>query len=332
MTVDDRLREAHARIPDPDPATIARARARLTAALDEAPPAPRRTRLRFLLPALALAAAIVVAVVLVTGGGTDLEREVPPAKGTVSYQRDTVVLGTSYVTAKGSINGTPGNAAYAVSWSAPRESWRAPDGSGRVSYGMASKPYLPSAADERAWRAAGSPDLEKLFPRRVSAPKPTTYGPGEFDADRLLNAGLDPKALTGPDPIAGVPTEASGAAAWLNALASRQIEGDGAPPEVVRITVATDAIALLRDARVTPEQRRALIDVLSGLDGARKLASVRDGAGRECPGIELDRETIAYDPRSGELMAEGERIEGVTRWVRTFNIATGDVSAIGERP
>ena len=34
MTVDDRLRAAHARIPEPDAATVARARARLMAALD----------------------------------------------------------------------------------------------------------------------------------------------------------------------------------------------------------------------------------------------------------------------------------------------------------
>ena len=33
MTVDDRLRAAHARIPEPDQATVARARARLTAEL-----------------------------------------------------------------------------------------------------------------------------------------------------------------------------------------------------------------------------------------------------------------------------------------------------------
>ena len=39
MTVDDRLREAHARIPEPDAATVARARARLTA---ELAPRPRR--------------------------------------------------------------------------------------------------------------------------------------------------------------------------------------------------------------------------------------------------------------------------------------------------
>jgi len=37
MTVDERLRLAHAHIPEPDRATVARARDRLTAVLDEAP-------------------------------------------------------------------------------------------------------------------------------------------------------------------------------------------------------------------------------------------------------------------------------------------------------
>src|SRR5690242_11191988 len=149
MTVDERLREAHARVPDPDPATVARARVRLTAAFDEAPPAPARRRRRFtlVLPALALAAAVVVAVV-VLAGGEDIEREATPpaAGGPISYERNTFAVGTRYITADGSPNGSPGNAAYAISWSVPEEIWRAPDGSGRVVYGKESAPYLPSAA------------------------------------------------------------------------------------------------------------------------------------------------------------------------------------------
>jgi hypothetical protein len=333
MTVDERLRRAHARIPEPDKATVARARARLTALLDEAPaPAPRRARRRFpfLLGALALAAAV-VAVFVLARGGAELEREVPPSgSGPVSYQRNTFQNATRYITAQGSPNGNPGNAAYAIAWSVPEEIWRAPDGSGLVTYGPDSAPFLPSAADERAWRAAGKPDL-KTFPGPGEwGPKRVEYGPGELDNALLLSAGFG-RELPKGDPVAGMPSDPRALTAWLNATAAGQVPRD-APAFVTRTTVITDAIALLRDARVTSEQRLALIDVLSSVQGARRLTSVRDAAGREWPGIELERQTIAYHPRSGALMAQGDRFKGGVRWTRTFSVASGGVAAVGERP
>jgi hypothetical protein len=331
MTVDERLREAHARVPDPDPATIARARARLTAAFDEAP-APRRSRLRFLLPALALAAAIVVAVVVVTGNGKDLEREISPATtGPISYERNTFAVGTRYITADGSPNGSPANAAYVIAWSVPEEIWRAPDGSGRLAYGKESAPYLPTPADERAWRAAGSPDLKALAgePGRWG-PKLTNYGPGELDAALLLNSNLE-AVLPKRDPLSVVPTEPQALTKWLGAAAARQRRG--APDDVVRDAVVSDALTFLRDARASHELRAALIEVLSTLEGARKLPSVRDGAGRDWPGIELaDGLVLAYDPNAATIMARGARYKDGVRWTYTYAVDSGDVSAIGERP
>ncbi|WP_028067790.1 hypothetical protein [Solirubrobacter soli] len=335
MTVDERLREAHAGVPDPDPATVARARARLIAALDEAPaPAParrrRRRRFTFLVPALALAAAV-VAVVVLTGGGEDIEREAPQpaAPGPVSYERNTVASGFRYITADGSPNGNPGNAAYAIAWSMPQEIWRAADGSGRVAYGDESAPYLPSAADERAWRAAGSPDLKEKLGETVD-PKVTNYGPGELDPALMLSAGLEMDAFPGRDPLAAAPREPQALAAWLHAAAAKQ--HPGAPQRILRMTVGNNAVALLLHPLATQEQRLALIGVLSSLDGARKLTSVRDAVGREWPGIQLDLQTIGYDPRTGRLMAQGDRFKGGVRWTHTYDVASGGVSAIGARP
>jgi hypothetical protein len=335
MTVDERLRRAHARVPDPDPVTVARARALVTAALDEAPAPHRRPsvawRLRFVLPTLAVAAAIVVAVVLVVGDAPREREATPPAAGgPIAYQRNTFQSAARYITAEGSPNGNPGNAAYAIGWSVSEEIWRAPDGSGLITYGADSAPFLPSAADERAWRAAGKPDLAKFPGPGGRGPKRIEYGPGELDNALLLNAGFG-RVLPQGDPLAAMPSAPRALAAWLDATVARQVPRD-VPSAVTRVAAIDDAIALLRDARATQEQRLALIDVLSTLDGARRLASVRDPAGREWPGIEFERQTIAYDPRSGHLMAQGDRFDGGVRWIRTYSVASGGVAAIGERP
>ena len=66
-------------------------------------------------------------------------------------------MSTRYIGADGRPTLSPREAAYAISRSVPEEIWLAPDGSARVVYGKESAPYLPSAADERAWRAAAHP-------------------------------------------------------------------------------------------------------------------------------------------------------------------------------
>jgi hypothetical protein len=330
MTVDERLREAHARIPEPDAATIARARARL-AALESTPAPRRRRRFTVLVPALALAAAVIAVVLLGRSGDVEREAAPPAAGGTVTYQRNTFAVGTRYITADGSRNGSPGNAAYAISWSVPEEIWRAPDGSGRIAYGKESAPYLPSAADERAWRAAGSPDLEQLAGEPADwGPKLTDYGPGELDAALLLNSNLE-SVLPERDPLSVVPTDLGALTRWLEAAAARQRRG--APERVIRDALVSDALTFLRDARASLELRTALIDVLSTLDGARKLGTVRDQAGRSWPGVELPGGlVVAYDPRAAELMAQGSRYEDGVRWTYTYAVASGRVSAIGDRP
>ena len=69
------------------------------------------------------------------------------------------------------------------------------------------------------------------------------------------------------------------------------------------------------------------------LDGARRLAQVRDGAGREWPAIELEGGTVvAYDPRTRTLMARGTKFKDDVRWTDTYAVVSGGVAAVGDRP
>lgn len=325
MTVEDRLREAHARIPDPDPATVARARARLVAEL----PRRRRRRFSFVLPAAALALAATAAIVLVTHGGEEREALVTAA-GSVSYQRNTFAISIAYIGADGRPAGLR-NAAYGIARSVPEEIWRAPDGSGRVEYGAESAPYLPSPADERAWRAAGSPDLDALAPAVGRwGPKKTTYGPGRLDEALLLNSNLD-TVLPERDPLSVLPREPRRLLAWLSDAAVRQRPNQ--PSRVVRDALLSDALTFLRDARAPRELRAALIEVLATLPGARDLGGTRDAAGRSWPAFRLDDGlVVAYDPRTSRVMAKGAAYKGGVRWNMTYGVESARVAGIGQRP
>jgi hypothetical protein len=328
MTVDERLRDAHAQIPEPDAATIARARALLAA--EVAPRSRPRRRFAFVLPLSALTVAA-AAVVVLAGHGDEVPRERPAAPASVDYQRNTFAISIRYIGADGRPTASPRKAAFGIARSVPEEVWRAPDGSGRIQYGAESAPYLPSAADERAWRAAGSPDLVQLAgkPGRWG-PKRTTYGPGGLDAALLWNSNLE-AALPRRDPLSVIPDEPRALAAWLDRAAKKQRRG--APQSAVRDTVISDALTFLRDARAPRALRAALIEVLSRLEGARELPAVRDGAGRLWPGIELsDGLVVAYDPRAFQLMAKGMAYRDGVRWNMTYAVAVAGVSTIGERP
>jgi hypothetical protein len=330
MTVDDRLREAHARIPDPDPATIARARGRLAA--EDRPPKRRRRRvLTPLLPPALLAAAVAAVVALVPQRDDEVPVARPTAPATVDYQRNTFAISIRYIAADGRPTASPRAAAYGIARSVPEEIWRAPDGSGRIQYGAESAPYLPSPADERAWRAAGSPDLDELAgePGRWG-PKKTTYGPGELDDALLWNSNLE-AVLPRRDPLSVLPHGWRELTAWLNDAAAKQ--RPGAPAHVVRDTLVDDALTFLRDARSPTALRVALIDVLRTLPSAQLLTQIRDAANRKWPGIELPGGlVVAYDQRTRRVMAKGARYADGVRWDLTYAVVSARVAAIGDRP
>jgi hypothetical protein len=350
MTVDDRLRAAHARIAPPDDATIAAARARLETAMTAAAPGRRRRRtpLRLVLPVAAVALALAAAVVLAP---RDVERPAPRpgapvatpladvpellAAGKVFYQRNTFQMTMRYIGADGRPTRSPRQAAYAVARSVPEEIWLAPDGSGRVLYGKESAPYLPSAADERAWRAAGAPDLATLVdPPGTWGPKKLEYGPGGFEAGRLTSSNLD-AVLPEKDPLSVLPTDPDELRDFLHA-ASRRQRPDG-PARLIRDTFGWDALTFLQYPGTPRTLRAALIEVLRTVPGTRTLGEITDAAGRKATALQLPDDmdggpVLAYDPATSTLLARGARFADSVRWNMTYGVAAAAVTGVGERP
>jgi hypothetical protein len=343
MTVDERVRAAHARIPEPDDATVARARARLTAATGE-PIRARRRPLRLALPvaALALAAAAVVALLSnsdevaverATAGKSLVDATTLLADGKVFYQRGTFHLMTKYIGANGRPAANPDDAAYAISRSAPEEMWLARDGSGRILYGTESAVYLPSPGDERAWRAAGAPDLEKLMgPPGGWGPKKQDFGPGKLDTTLIFNSNLE-AVLPKDDPLSVVPHGPRELTAFLETAAAKQ-RPEG-PESVVRDTFADDALTFLRYPRTPDDLRAALIEVLAARPGTQQLGEIRDSADRPATALQLSTGgglVVAYDPATARLLATGYKVPDGVRWTMTYALTVAAVEKIGDRP
>ena len=337
MTVDDRLRAAHARIPEPDEATIARARARLDAAMGadpgaaaarRCPPSPRcgRCASRCRSPRSPLAALVAcrrrAAPRRRAGAGAAGE---PPAGGPVLYLRNTFHMSTRYIGANGRPTASPREAAYAISRSVPEEIWLAPDGSARVAYGKESAPYLPSPADERAWRAAGSPDLAKLMglPGRWG-PKRTNYGPGGFEAALLSTANLD-VVLPEQGPAVRAPAQAVGAARVPDPGGAASSARTG-PAQLRRDTFAIDALAFLQYPATPRDLRRALI---AGAPERPRWPRSREhprfrrprGAGLPAPGRHGGRPGDRLRPRDLEACwPAGAGSGDAIRWNMTYRV------------
>lgn len=365
MTVDDRLRAAHTRVPDPDEATVARARASLLAAMGTDAPQPaarRRPRFALVLPiaALALVALVVVALVLPSGEAPVAPPTAAPTPCAVSggapggclealaavaaaqpvsvpadeivYWRNTFRLMTRYIGAGGKPEARPGKEAYAISRSVPEELWLAPDGSGRLAYGKETTVALPSPKDERAWRAAGSPDLEALMgPAGKWGPKRQDFGPGELEATLLLNSNLD-KLLPKDDPLSALPLDPRALAAFLDDLAVKQ--RPKAPKSIVREAFSSDIVTFLRYPRTPPALRAALLRVLADPPGTTLIGPIDDPAGRPAIAIGLTQGLVlAFDPATGRLLAEGSRFAGTPlRWHMTYALAMGPAANVGDRP
>jgi hypothetical protein len=131
---------------------------------------------------------------------------------------------------------------------------------------------------------------------------------------------------------------------------------DNGPSGAARDSYVTYAfIGLLVNARLTPAQRAALLDVLAGDPAARDLGRVTDREGREGRGVALEYAAgdaglaapgyrIVFDPRTSEILewamerpavtpADPQRrtVAGSPSRVETV-LSTGYVDEIGERP
>ena len=238
-------------------------------------------------------------------------------------------------------NGNPGaeadNAAYAIQRTVPEELWLAADGSGRYEYGRESAPRPAAPADRRAWRAAGSPDLEKLAPKGGEwGPKLQNFGKGEMDRSLIFNSNLE-AVLPAENPLSVLPDEPKALAEFLEDAARKQ--RPGGPDSDIQNTLGTDVTTFLRYPRTPPHLRSALLDVFATFPGSKLLGKVRDGAGRPAAGIQLPpnvndgQDVVVFDPATARLLGQGRSDgSGGVRWLYTYDVKSGTVSRIGERP
>ena len=209
--------------------------------------------------------------------------------GKVLYQRNRFTLSTAYIGANGRPTANPRDAAYAVTTTVPEEVWLAADGSGRLEYGADDEPKPASPADERAWRAAGSPDLTKLVPPSGEwGPKKQAFGPGELDAVLIFNSNLE-AALPKDDPLSVLPHDPDELAAFLHEAARKQRKGS--TESDISNTFGTDVTTFLRYPRTPPDLRAALLQVFATLPGTKTLGVIEDGAGRTAAALQLPPDT-----------------------------------------
>lgn len=392
----ERLRQAHGAVRAPDAPAVESARRRLRDAIGAttaAAPPPRRPRrrrrgLRVAAGAGAAGAAVLVAVALWPGDGSSpagpsaasAARLCAPstpgpagpcldalgalagagdvlASGKVFYRRDLWSQSIMYIGRDGRPQTAPrGAGVFGIVRAGNQELWVAPDRSGRIQFGTPQRPYLPSPADTRAWRAAGSPNLNRLAgatdPRDALPPR--TFEAGELDDVLLGNGSLD-EALPEGDPLRDLPTEPEALARELRRIGWYQrvrISGDAPCASDLHDCSAstrgsterrygTNITTLLRYPFASPQLRRSLLHLLGAIPGAQRLGALRDPAGRRGVAIRIPGDlnnglnVIVFDLATGRLLADGHADDGTPatlRWHSIYDLEVGAVDRIGQRP
>jgi hypothetical protein len=279
------------------------------------------------------------------------------AEGKVFYRRDLWSQSIMYIGPDGRPQAqTRGPGVFGIVRAGTHELWVAPDRSGREQYGPAERPYLPSAADERAWRAAGSPDLDRLAGGSTHRDDLArrSFSAGELDEVLLGNGGLV-DALPKGDPLRDLPTEPQALARELQRIGWYQrvhVSGEGpCAPDLHDCSAATrrniegrygtNITTLLRYPFASPELRRALLHLLGAIPGAQRLGALRDPAGRRGAGILIPERlndglnVIVFDLATGRLLADGPADDGTPatlRWHDVYDLKVDGVQRIGQRP
>ncbi len=388
MTDLDRLRAAHAAVPEPDPRAVEVARARLSAHTRQ-PTQIRRSRRMLLVPAIA-AAGLVAAVALwpETRGQTSIAPDAASAaarscsapgsasrcaaalgvlagadgralaQDEVLYRRDLSFDRIMYVQRNGRPGLRPDPQGFAIAGRRPTELWISPAGRGRIAYGDADAPVLPSPADRRNWIAAGRPDLKGLMPLPVPGGMPLDQTFSRRRAnDLLLGAGeLDAVLPRSGDPLRSLSVDPAALERQLLGLAWQQrtqVSGDEecardlhdcsrTTRRNIRDLYGSNITTLLRYPLASAELRRALLTVLGRIKGARQLGMVTDPVGRQAAAIRLParvndgRNVVLFDLRQGRLIADGiaggsDTLETL-RFTNVYDIELATVDRIGERP
>lgn len=224
----------------------------------------------------------------------------PPTAGQFVYTKSEGVVENTTVPA--------GGRAYNVFQTMIRESWIAPDGSGRI-HQVEGQARLATPADRAAWIADGKPNLND-----GSGNEDTTLDPGGLSYVDLSNLPTDPAALK-------------------QLIESRSIEG-GPSGDAETFTIIGD---LLRETYAPPGVRSALYTIASELPGVELIGATHDHLGRLGTGVAYVSHGFAheliFDPQTSALLSEqtvDEQSGSVLDW--TCYLSSGVVDSTTATP
>ncbi len=320
--------------PPPAPASVAQARTRLSAAYRVPEDAPQR---RAVSPrwALAGAAVLVAAAVATAVGVTAGARPArPPSVGagasTPGIQTPRDILLAAATSAEQATIGrywlvqTIGVYGPFRVGTAPdqynlvrrelSEKWLAHDPHDRSWFGSRMLGFRPrDAADQQAWRNAGSPDHWDVPADTTSGTVHWTIAPGKAQLAPVDAAPYLPGlgGLSGAQ-VQQLPTDPAALRGWLLA----RIASTPNPPvddQGRNLALFSTLSQLLLDVPAPPKVRAAAFEVLAAIPGIRSLGQVADAEGRPGLGIELsgqyrdgivDRHELIIDPGTHLILAQ----------------------------
>lgn len=297
--------QIYAEPPQPD---VAAARARLDALTR-----PRRSKLRWAVPSGVGLVGAAAAVAVVVSGTSTPQRHAPRAESARTVLLDaalkadhqTVPSGRYWHTSTRSREVQHAAAGYQVVSITRSESWET--NGGKVwAKGVVGGVRPLTAADEAAWRKAGSPKEIVMVDgkrRKITAERPFTQGPGESDG-----------SVPTLGQLRGLPSDAGKLRAWLLALpgsptnrkepqtksdayqrwakkhhkpAPKPSGAPAAPTWYVNSWLYDQGARLILDAPVTTHQRAGLYRMLAQVPGVKLLGPVKDTDGRTGTGVAM---------------------------------------------
>jgi hypothetical protein len=217
------------------------------------------------------------------GGPSSAEATLRSLAAVARGQAATTIPASSYLlTAETQSAIVSGSSVDGTAWDyrseSTRTAWLAADGSGRIvtAYGV---PTFLTAADERTWLEAGSPELVP------SEPEVEDLGPGAFLVIDLSGLAEDPDELL----------------AQLHAgVVGERVDGADETFDLVG--------QLLAEQLAPPATRATLFEVAATLPGVEALGTIDDPTGRPGIGVRLgtsDRSTtLIFDPTTSDLLAQ----------------------------
>ena len=303
---------------------------------------------RMLLAAAAIAAALSLGAV-----GAPARQSDDPDR----YSRTVWEHVTGYVGPSGRLISDYRYAEFAVARAQYMEVWASARHGGRIERSLDGPAYLPTAADRRAWKKAGSPDLDKLMgPVSLWGPRGHDLKAAQLDT-YLLGGGELARLLPKGDPLRGLPTDRAALAKAIETIALRQrteLSGEGdaaclADPQVCSAALWHNAsrmmpyfaISLLEYPFTPTRLRAALIGALRAIPGTISHADVRDIAGRAgqkivIPGAESSSPVVVLvDISDARALAEGSIRPGTgnaVTWGVTYGLQRTTVEHLGDRP